>query len=142
MSRKICEYLPDLCTGDRLELLFYCIDFMFYAGLSPLDRYLEGVLNGKGSVGGDPGWRLSLEERESAINKVLWDEFSASQPENFATCYEAWALSEISMLGKEVAYYSIKEVRGFIFLAIKNIASKNPHLLAEVNHIIDLYKLG
>jgi hypothetical protein len=136
------QFLPPIVADhNHLELLFYCLGFVFYAGLPPLDRYLEGILGDAGSVGGDPGWRLCLEDRERATYPEQWDICVSQSKYSGMDCYEAWALADVSGIEPETTYYTIEEVRYYIRIALENIAVQNPERSAEVNEIITRYRL-
>lgn len=129
-----CQYLPPTYSGDHLELLFYCISFTFYAGLSPLDRFLKGILlhDLMSPGGGDPGWSLDLIlDRKLADFPDEWDACvkRSAQPE--AGCYEAWANSEFSEILPDTAYYTVEEVRHYIRVALSNIAQQKPESAEE-----------
>ncbi len=136
---KITEIFPN--DRLRLELLFYCISFAVNWGSFPLDRYLEGILGNVGSVGGDPGWRLCPEDREGATYPEQWDACIAKSKHPELGCYEAWALSDISDITPETAYYTVEEVRHYIRIALDNIALQHPERAADVKEIIVRYGL-
>lgn len=139
-----CQYLPPIYSGDRLELLFYCISFAIYAGLSPLDRFLSGILlhDQISPAGGDPGWSLHLLlNRSLADFPERWEACiqQSAQPE--AGCYEAWANSEFSEILPETAYYTVEEVRHYFRLALCNIAQQKPESAEEAHATIARFGL-
>lgn len=141
---QLCHFLPALKRGDKKTLLFYCISFALYAGLSPLDRFLKGILlnDTRFPGGGDPGWYLNLVlDKEHADLPEEWVACIAQSSNPDAGCYEAWALYDTSGISPEMSYYSVEEVRHYIKLALNNIAEDNPESTEEVNEIISRFEL-
>ncbi|MCA1324079.1 hypothetical protein [Herbaspirillum sp. alder98] len=137
--RRVSDFLPPLNVGDRLELLFYCIRFSLYAGLPPLDRYLDGILihpnsvpKGGGYCGGDPGWEIDGNNDETG---------GFFYNENGEQLFRCWALADVSDIEPDTAYYTVKEVRYYIRLALENIGKKYPEHLKEAQEVIARYGL-
>jgi hypothetical protein len=143
-SYQTCDFLPPVERGGHFELLFYCIGFSLYAGLSPLDRFLRGILTDEDSpAGGDPGWSLNpVKEIEKADFPDQWAECVASSKYPELGCYEAWAYSEISDIHPETASYTMEEVRSYIRLALLNIAKWKPERAKEVERLLLQYNLS
>lgn len=124
--------IPEI--DDRFELLFYCIRFALYAALPPLDRYLKNILTPadyRGYCGGDPDWEIDGCEDDG---RALFDESGQR-------IFRCWALSDISDIEPETAYYTVEEVRYYIRVALDNIAVQYPNRFQEVQEVITRYGL-
>lgn len=138
---KMCSFLPPVNRGDREELLFYCIS---YALFPRIDRFVKGILeyDNMCPAGGDPGWSLNLVlERRFADIPEDWDACIAQSINPDAGCYEALALSDISGISPEMAYYTVEEVRHYFRLALDNMAEEDPSIAQKVNQIIKRFDL-
>jgi hypothetical protein len=137
MTRKIYQpysQLPAIFEGDRLELLFYCINFSVNWGSFPLDRDIKNILGPadfRGYCGGDPGWEIDGCEDDGS---ALYDELGQR-------VFRCWALSDISDITPETSHYTVEEVRHYIRIALGNIGIQHPERAAEVNEIILRYSL-
>lgn len=134
--------IPEI--DDRLELLLYCIRNAVNWGSTPLDGYLKGILlnNLIDAAGGDPGWYLNLvANRDQADYQEQWAACVAQSKHPELGCYEAWALSDISDIELDTAYYTVEEVRHYIRMALDSIAAQYPERSREVQEVIARYGL-
>ena len=142
MTKKIIDFdrLPSVYAGDRLEILFNCIDWATFF----LGEYLDGILDNisEGVIGGDPGWSIELlEKRDDALEPEQWSECIKNYPSSHFGCYEAYVSSDLSGLDNDVGYYSVEEVRYYFRMALDNIVKMEPDRSKEIAAIIQRYKL-
>ena len=124
-------FLFDITNDDRRALLWYCLGFAMYAGMSPIDKYIKNILDeGRGGYcGGDPGWEIDAFDDEG---NVLLDESGRR-------VFRVWADPDISKIEPDTEYYLFDEVKEYVRQALVCMRERMPESRVEVARILNRY---